>query len=82
MIIAEPPFGLRVDRETTLLDPRLRFGIPPRSSGDSYWLQHVVAHLAPGGIGYILTSPGMLFAAAQRPGSGGICCSAVGCKLS
>lgn len=68
MIIAEPPFGLRVDRETTLLDPRLRFGIPPRSSGDSYWLQHVVAHLAPGGIGYILTSPGMLFRGGAEAG--------------
>lgn len=61
VIIAEPPFGLRVDRETTMVDPRLRFGIPPRSSADSFWLQHVVAHLAPGGIGYVLTSPGMLF---------------------
>lgn len=61
VIIAEPPYGLRVDPETTLLDPRLRFGIPPRSSGDSYWLQHVVAHLAPDGVGYVLTSPGTLF---------------------
>ncbi|WP_144761823.1 N-6 DNA methylase [Curtobacterium sp. 9128] len=61
VIIAEPPYGLRVDPETTLLDPRLRFGIPPRSSGDSFWLQHVVAHLAPGGVGYVLTSPGTLF---------------------
>ncbi|WP_187994162.1 N-6 DNA methylase [Schaalia sp. JY-X159] len=61
VIIAEPPFGLRVDRETTMVDPRLRFGIPPRSSGDSFWLQHVAAHLAPGGIGYVLTSPGVLF---------------------
>lgn len=61
VIIAEPPFGLRLDRETTMVDPRLRFGIPPRSSGDSFWLQHVVAHLAPGGVGYVLTSPGILF---------------------
>ncbi|MFE1646210.1 N-6 DNA methylase [Microbacterium sp. P01] len=61
VVIAEPPFGLRVDRNTTMLDPRLRYGIPPRSSGDSFWLQHVVAHLAPGGAGYVLTSPGMLF---------------------
>lgn len=68
MIIAEPPFGLRVDRGTTLLDPRLRFGVPPRSSGDSYWLQHVVAHLAPGGVGYVLTSPGMLFRGGAEAG--------------
>jgi len=67
-IIAEPPFGLRVDRDTTMLDPRLRFGIPPRSSGDSYWLQHVVAHLAPGGVGYVLTSPGVLFRGGAEAG--------------
>ncbi|MBS1675280.1 MAG: N-6 DNA methylase [Actinobacteria bacterium] len=68
VIIAEPPYGLRVDRDTTLLDPRLRFGIPPRSSGDSYWLQHVVAHLAPGGVGYVLTSPGVLFRSGAEAG--------------
>lgn len=68
MIIAEPPYGLRIGRDTTLLDPRLRFGIPPRSSGDSYWLQHVVAHLAPGGVGFVLTSPGMLFRGGAEAG--------------
>lgn len=68
VIIAEPPFGLRVDPETTLLDARLRFGIPPRSSGDTFWLQHVVAHLAPGGVGYVLTSPGTLFRGGPEAG--------------
>lgn len=68
VIIAEPPYGLRVDREITMLDPRLRFGIPPRSSGDSFWLQHVAAHLAPGGVGYVLTSPGMLFRSGAEAG--------------
>lgn len=61
VVIAEPPFGMRIDRTTTMIDPRLRFGIPPRSSGDAFWLQHVVAHLADEGVGYVLTSPGMLF---------------------
>lgn len=68
VIIAEPPFGLRVDREITMLDPRLRFGIPPRSSSDSFWLQHVAAHLATGGVGYVLTSPGMLFRSGAEAG--------------
>ncbi|GAB3795014.1 N-6 DNA methylase [Humibacter antri] len=68
IIIAEPPFGLRIDPQTTMLDPRLRFGIPPRSSGDSFWLQHVVAHLAPGGVGYVLTSPGVLFRSGAESG--------------
>lgn len=61
VIIAEPPFGIRVDRSTTMVDPRLRFGIPPRSSADAYWLQHVIAHLEDGGVGYVITSPGLLF---------------------
>lgn len=61
VIIAEPPFGQRADNALTKLDPRLRFGIPPRSSSDTFWLQHVAAHLAPGGIGYVLTSPVVLF---------------------
>ena len=61
VVIAEPPFGLRIDPMKTMIDPRLRFGIPPRSSGDAFWLQHVVAHLADDGVGYVLTSPGMLF---------------------
>lgn len=61
VVIAEPPFGLRIDRMTTMIDPRLRFGIPPRSSGDAFWLQHVVAHLSDEGVGYVLTSPGLLF---------------------
>ncbi|MCA0379949.1 MAG: N-6 DNA methylase [Actinobacteria bacterium] len=60
VIIAEPPFGLRLDTQTTMLDPRLRFGIPSRASGDAFWIQHVCAHLAPGGVGYILTSPALL----------------------
>lgn len=60
VVIAEPPFGLRIDPTTTMIDQRLRFGIPPRSSGDAFWLQHVVAHLAEDGVGYVLTSPGML----------------------
>ncbi|WP_445442788.1 N-6 DNA methylase [Clavibacter sp. km1a] len=61
IIIAEPPFGLRVDPNATMLDPRLRFGFPPRSSSDSFWLQHVVAHLAPGGVGYVVSTRGVLF---------------------
>lgn len=60
LIIAEPPLGVRVDRDATMLDPRLRFGIPPRSNSETFWLQHVTAHLAPGGVGYVLTSPGVL----------------------
>lgn len=60
VIIAEPPLGLRIDSDVPMLDARLRFGFPPRSSGDSFWLQHVVAHLAVGGTGYVVTTRGVL----------------------
>lgn len=61
VVIAEPPFGLRLEADVSMFDTRLRFGFPPRSSGDYFWLQHVVAHLAPAGVGYVVTSRSTLF---------------------
>jgi N-6 DNA Methylase len=60
VIIAEPPFGLRLDSFERLTDSRFRFGPPPRTS-DTAWLQHVIAHLAEDGRGYVLTPAGPLF---------------------
>ncbi|HCJ48870.1 MAG TPA: hypothetical protein DHW40_06020 [Microbacterium sp.] len=61
VIIAEPPFGVRIDAVTSMLDERLRFGIPPRNAADTFWIQHVVARLAPDGVGYVVTPHGPLF---------------------
>jgi hypothetical protein len=61
VIIAEPPFGLRLDALERLTDSRFRFGTPPRMSADTAWLQHVIAHLAKDGRGYVLTPAGPLF---------------------
>jgi hypothetical protein len=61
VIIAEPPFGLRLDAFERLTDSRFRFGPPPRTSADTAWLQHVIAHLAEDGRGYVLTPAGPLF---------------------
>jgi SAM-dependent methyltransferase len=61
VIIAEPPFGLRLDAPVRLTDGRFWFGPPPRMSGDTAWLQHVIAHLAEAGRGYVLTAAGPLF---------------------
>lgn len=66
VIILEPPFGLRWDASSRLMDPRFEFGLPPRSSADTAWLQHVVAHLAESGRGYVLTAPGTLFRGGQE----------------
>lgn len=60
-IILEPPFGLRWDPSSSLMDARFEFGTPPRTSADTAWLQHVVAHLTDAGRGYVLTPVGTLF---------------------
>jgi hypothetical protein len=61
VILAEPPLSLRMAEGTSLIDSRLQFGIPPLRNLDGFWPQHVVSHLADGGVGYILTTPGFLF---------------------
>ncbi|WP_439564921.1 HsdM family class I SAM-dependent methyltransferase [Microcella sp.] len=67
LIVAEPPYALRWDAAGAITDPRWRYGIPPRSSADFAWIQHVLAHLAPGGRGYVLTTRTPL----ARPGTEG-----------
>lgn len=61
VILAEPPISLPMSDGTALLDPRLQFGIPPLKNLDGFWPQHVVSHLAKGGVGYLITTPGFLF---------------------
>ncbi|GAA5000331.1 N-6 DNA methylase [Actinopolymorpha pittospori] len=60
VVILEPAFGLRLDASARLTDARFQFGTPPRSSADTAWLQHVVAHLAETGRGYVLSPSGTL----------------------
>lgn len=60
-IILEPPFGVRLDSSARLTDARFDFGVPPRSSADTAWLQHAIAHLTPTGRAYVLTPIGTLF---------------------
>ena len=62
VVVAEPPFGSRWDPSSKLADPRFGYGVPPRRSADLAWIQHVIAHLAPGGRGYVLTAPVTLLA--------------------
>ncbi|MCD4532502.1 N-6 DNA methylase [Nocardioides sp. cx-169] len=55
LIVCEPPFGAFWDPQ--IADPRWCFGVPPKSSSELAWIQHTVAHLSQGGIGYVVTSP-------------------------
>lgn len=61
VIILEPPFGIKVQSPGRLTDPRFEFGTPPRSSADTTWLQHAIAHLTEDGRGFALTPAGTLF---------------------
>ncbi|GAA2077512.1 N-6 DNA methylase [Aeromicrobium halocynthiae] len=61
VVVLEPPFGLRLDASRRLTDARFDFGAPPRSSADTAWLQHAVAHLADDGRAYVLSPAGTLF---------------------
>lgn len=60
VIILEPPFGLRLESSARFTDMRFEFGVPPRGSADTAWLQHVVSHLAESGQGYVLSPTSML----------------------
>lgn len=61
IIVLEPPFGQRLDASHRLTDPRFDFGAPPRSSADTAWLQHAIAHLSDDGRAYVLSPQGTLF---------------------
>lgn len=56
-VIAEPPFGAFFHPSSRLTDPRFTFGVPPRTSADTAWLQHAIAHLTDTGRAYVLTAP-------------------------
>lgn len=60
VIVCEPPFGQRLDR-AELTDPRWAHGMPPRNSTELAWVQHALAHLAPGGHAFVVTTMGPLF---------------------
>lgn len=62
VVIAEPPFAMRMDVDSRLTDPRFfRFGAPPPSNADTAWLQHAIAHLTDTGRAFIITPHGPLF---------------------
>lgn len=61
VVIAEPPFSMRMDVDSRLTDPRFVFGAPPVSNADTAWLQHAIAHLADTGRAFIITPHGPLF---------------------
>src|SRR5699024_1001329 len=61
VVIAEPPFNLRLDYDLRLTDPRFVFGVPPARNADTAWLQHAIAHLTDTGRAFVITAHGALF---------------------
>ncbi|MGW0434089.1 N-6 DNA methylase [Micromonospora sp. NPDC003197] len=63
-VLCAPPYGQRAwGQEDLAYDPRWIFGLPARSEPELAWLQHCLAHLAPGGQAVLLMPP----ASAERP---------------
>ncbi|MGY1782240.1 N-6 DNA methylase [Geodermatophilus sp. SYSU D01036] len=62
LVVLDPPYAVAnwgVDRVS--LDRRWRFGLPSANNADLAWVQHAVAHLAPGGRAFVLLPAGSLF---------------------
>lgn len=61
-IAVDPPLGLNLRFvEHMESDPRWSLGLPPKSSADLAWVQHVAFHLSDSGVGVVVVSPGALF---------------------
>ena len=60
-ILANPPFNVsNWGGERLVDDQRWRYGAPPKGNANFAWVQHMVYHLAPGGIaGFVLANGSM-----------------------
>ncbi|MBQ1024919.1 class I SAM-dependent DNA methyltransferase [Micromonospora sp. C95] len=64
VVVANFPFGVHEwGHDKLAYDPRWTYGLPPRTEPELAWVQHALAHLAPGGTAVVLMPP----AAASRP---------------
>ena len=70
-ILANPPFNVSDWGGDRLADDRRwRYGVPPSGNANFAWVQHMVHHLAPGGVaGFVLANGSM---SSQQSGEGRI----------
>ena len=70
-ILANPPFNVSDwGGERLVEDQRWRYGVPPKGNANFAWVQHMVHHLAPGGVaGFVLANGSM---ASSQSGEGEI----------
>ncbi|GGO14549.1 type II restriction endonuclease subunit M [Microbispora rosea subsp. aerata] len=65
-VVCNPPFNDRNwGYEELTADPRWEYGLPPRVEPELAWVQHALAHLAPGGVAVLLMPPAV---ASRRSG--------------
>ncbi|MEU6862803.1 N-6 DNA methylase [Streptomyces sp. NPDC046876] len=63
-VVCNPPYGDRDwGHDELAYDPRWAYGVPGRSESELAWVQHCLAHLAPGGRAVLILPP----ATASRP---------------
>src|SRR5690606_17070676 len=60
-VLANPPFNISEWHGDKLKDDvRWRYGVPPEGNANFAWVQHIVHHLAPGGVaGFVLANGSM-----------------------
>ncbi|WP_234434441.1 N-6 DNA methylase [Streptomyces sp. NRRL F-5126] len=57
-VLSNPPYGDRDwGHDELAYDPRWAYGFPPRAESELAWVQHALAHLAPGGHAVLLLPP-------------------------
>ncbi|MFF1547844.1 N-6 DNA methylase [Streptomyces sp. NPDC058291] len=57
-VLCNPPFGVRDwGHDELAYDPRWAYGVPPRAESELAWVQHALAHLAPGGYAALILPP-------------------------
>ncbi|MGV0043884.1 type I restriction-modification system subunit M [Mycobacterium colombiense] len=68
-VLANPPFNIK-DWARDEADPRWRFGVPPATSANYAWIQHILSKLVPGGAAGVVMANGSMSSNAM--GEGGI----------
>ncbi|MFG3475727.1 N-6 DNA methylase [Streptomyces sp. NPDC047980] len=66
-VLCNPPYGVRDwGHDELAYDPRWAYGVPARAESELAWVQHALAHLAPGGHAALLLPPAMAARASGR----------------
>jgi SAM-dependent methyltransferase len=66
-VLCNPPYGVRDwGHEDLAYDQRWAYGVPPKGEPELAWVQHCLAHLAPGGRAVLLMPPAVAERTAGR----------------